>query len=226
MKEKKIYASIAGLTALLLLSSNSAIADIYSYCEGDGDERVCNFTNVKPADSRYKMILKSRKTQPGGGNVASASPQPRPVNPNAPINPAAFTSLINRAANTYSLDPALVRAVIHTESNFNPNVCSRKGACGLMQLMPGTAKRYGVANVYDPEQNILGGTRYLRDLLKMFNQNKHMALAAYNAGENSVLRHGGIPPYRETVDYVTKVLFLHKRYQNHGIAMNNSPVNG
>lgn len=228
MPDRQITRLATGL--IFGLFALPASADIFSYCEGDGDDRVCNFTNVKPADSRYTMILKSRSTLPGAGKAPSAkslTPSPRAYTASsAAINASAYAGIINRAASQYALDPSFVRAVMHTESNFNPNARSPKGASGLMQLMPDTAKRYGVSNIFDPEQNVFGGARYLRDLLKMFNQNKHMALAAYNAGENSVLRHGGIPPYRETVNYVTKVLILHKRYQSQGVAMNSSQVNG
>lgn len=216
----------AGL--ILGLLSAPTFADIFSYCEGEGEDRVCNFTNVPPNDRRYKLTIKSRATSPGAGRhqAGISSMTARPVDVSARLNPSAFNGIIAKAASAYSVDPSLVRAVIHAESAFNPNACSNKGACGLMQLMPDTARRYGVRDIKDPEQNIIGGTRYLRDLLAMFSHNKHMALAAYNAGENSVLRYGGIPPYRETVNYVTKVLFLHKRYQSQGIALTELPRNG
>jgi soluble lytic murein transglycosylase-like protein len=118
---------------------------------------------------------------------------------------------VQEAARTYELEPALLHAVISVESGYNPKAKSRKGASGLMQLMPDTARRYGVADIFDPAQNVRAGARYLRDLLRMFNNDMKLALAAYNAGENAVIRHGRIPPYQETVAYVPKVLAFYKK---------------
>lgn len=120
-----------------------------------------------------------------------------------------YDPIIERHARRYRVDPVLVRAVIQVESNFDPNCVSRKGARGLMQLMPATAKRYGVDKIHDPDQNIRGGVRYLRDLLEMFPGDLPRALAAYNAGENAVIRHGGIPPYEETDTYVKRALTVY-----------------
>ena len=120
--------------------------------------------------------------------------------------PSAFDPLITRAANDHSLDPRLVKSVMLVESGFNPAAVSRKGARGLMQLMPGTASRHGARDVHDPAQNIAAGTRYLSHLLGLFNGNLEKSLAAYNAGEAAVARYGGIPPYDETRDYVRKAL--------------------
>jgi soluble lytic murein transglycosylase-like protein len=119
-----------------------------------------------------------------------------------------FDEIIERYSARYGVDPVLVRAVIQVESDFNPNCVSHKGARGLMQLMPGTAKRYGVTNVNDPEQNIHGGIRYLAYLLQLFGD-KPRALAAYNAGEGAVLKYGGIPPYEETSTYVVRALTVY-----------------
>jgi soluble lytic murein transglycosylase-like protein len=120
-----------------------------------------------------------------------------------------FDELIERYASRYSVDPVLVRAVIQVESDFNPGCVSRKGARGLMQLMPETARRYGVARMHDPEQNIRGGVQYLRDLLSMFPNDLPRALAAYNAGENAVARYGGIPPFEETMTYVRRAMTVY-----------------
>jgi len=120
-----------------------------------------------------------------------------------------FDSFIDRYAVDYGVDPVLVRAVIQVESDFNPRCVSRKNARGLMQLIPETAKRYGVADVFDPEQNIRGGVRYLSDLLAMFSNDLPRALAAYNAGENAVIRYGGIPPYEETSTYVKRAMTVY-----------------
>jgi soluble lytic murein transglycosylase-like protein len=120
-----------------------------------------------------------------------------------------FDAIIDRHAVAYGVDPVLVRAVIQVESNFDPRCVSNKGARGLMQLMPETAKRYGVRSMFDPEENIRGGVRYLGDLLTMFHNDLPRALAAYNAGENAVLKYAGIPPYTETNTYVKRALTVY-----------------
>ena len=120
-----------------------------------------------------------------------------------------YDAIIERYADEYDVDPVLVRAVIQVESNFNPRCVSNKGARGLMQLMPGTAKRFGVTEVHNPEQNLRGGIRYLSVLLKLFNDDLSRALAAYNAGEGAVQRYGGIPPYEETSTYVKRALTVY-----------------
>jgi soluble lytic murein transglycosylase-like protein len=124
-----------------------------------------------------------------------------------------YASHIQAAAAANNVDAALIRAVITAESRDNPSVVSSAGAVGLMQLMPAIAKRYNVKNSRDPQQNIHGGTRYLGDLMRMFNNNVHLVLAAYNAGEQAVIKYGKrIPPYRETVAYVAKVLKFYNQY--------------
>lgn len=120
-----------------------------------------------------------------------------------------YDEIIERYAEKYRVDPVLVRAVIQVESDFKPGCVSHKNARGLMQLIPATAQRYGVKSVHDPEQNIHGGIRYLRDLLEMFNDDLPRALAAYNAGEGAVQKHGGIPPYDETTEYVKRALTVY-----------------
>jgi soluble lytic murein transglycosylase-like protein len=120
-----------------------------------------------------------------------------------------YDAAIERVSDQYNVDPVLVRAVIQVESDFNPNCLSRKGARGLMQLMPETAARYGVRQILDPEENIRGGVAYLSDLLEMFSYDLPRALAAYNAGEGAVTKHGGIPPYNETMTYVKRALTVY-----------------
>lgn len=133
-----------------------------------------------------------------------------------PLYTRPYNRLISAAATENQLDPALIRAVIHAESAFRPAVVSRKGAVGLMQLMPQTAAQLGVANSTAPEQNIAGGSRYLAQLLKQYNGEMALALAAYNAGSSNVRRYKGIPPFAETLAYVERVTILHKRYQQAG----------
>jgi hypothetical protein len=120
-----------------------------------------------------------------------------------------YDKIIERHSDHYGVDPVLVRAVIQTESDFNPRCVSSKGARGLMQLMPETAKRYGVQRIFDPDENIRGGIQYLADLLEMFPRDLPRVLAAYNAGENAVLRYAGIPPYEETMTYVKRTLTVY-----------------
>ena len=129
------------------------------------------------------------------------------------LNHSSFAGEIQAVATLLGLDPMFIRAVMHAESSFNPKARSHAGAQGLMQLMPATAKRFGVTDAYEARQNIWGGSRYLAWLLERFNGNMAHVAAAYNAGEGAVDRHGGIPPYRETTDYVEKVLTLWHRYR-------------
>lgn len=119
--------------------------------------------------------------------------------------PDNYLALVFEAAGTHDVDPSLVAAVIRAESNFDPVAVSRKGAQGLMQLMPATAKRFGVSNAFDPSQNIHGGTRYLRLLLDRYDGDPELALAAYNAGEGNVEKYDGVPPFRETVEYIRRI---------------------
>ena len=123
-----------------------------------------------------------------------------------PLFATAYDALIDAEARRYNVDAALVSAVIRAESNYAPRALSRKGARGLMQLMPATAQRLEVRRPYDPASNIRGGVRYLRELLERFSEKPELVLAAYNAGENAVDSYGGVPPYRETVGYVKRIL--------------------
>jgi soluble lytic murein transglycosylase-like protein len=143
----------------------------------------------------------------GVGNVAQGFPSLPAATAEAPsfAPPDRLDSIVRAAAERHKIDPALVKAVISTESGWNPRAVSNKGAVGLMQLIPGTAQRYGVGNPYDPAQNVEGGTTYLKWLLDRYNGDLTKSLAAYNAGERSVDRFGGVPAYPETQRYVQKV---------------------
>jgi soluble lytic murein transglycosylase-like protein len=124
-----------------------------------------------------------------------------------------FDSLIEEFSRKHNVDFALVKAIIKAESGFNPLAVSKKGARGLMQLMPETAQRMNVGNIFNPRENIDGGVRYFRYLLSLFNEDLRLSLAAYNAGENVVSELRSIPPYRETIDYVRKVLAYYQAYK-------------
>jgi hypothetical protein len=132
------------------------------------------------------------------------------VNSSGVVHTTSLSNMIITTAGRLSVDPALVEAIVAVESAFDPRAVSPKGAMGLMQLMPQTASRYGVSDPFDPYENLTGGIRYLRDLIRLFHGDLTKVLAAYNAGENAVLRYRGVPPYRETRNYVRKVL---SRYQ-------------
>lgn len=187
------------------LSAGIAHADIFRYVDADG---TVHFTNV-PNDSRYKVYLKEKKKpDPVTDTLASE------IRHYDPKDRARYAKHIQDAARINKLEPALIHAVISAESGYNPFALSPKGAAGLMQLMPATAKRYGVVNRLDPAQNIQGGARYLRDLVRMFNNDLHLAVAAYNAGENAVVKYGNrIPPYSETMTYVPRVMSYYKKYR-------------
>jgi soluble lytic murein transglycosylase-like protein len=149
-------------------------------------------------------------------NLVDNAPAPvAPVLPAADVLaseiPAPLKALVDNISATHGVDPALVRAVMKTESNFNRYAVSPKGAMGLMQLIPTTGRRYGVRDFFDPQQNIEGGVRYLKFLLQKFNGNLDLSLAAYNAGENLVERLGRIPPIPETTNYVRKIRAIYKK---------------
>ncbi len=184
--------------ACALLLSGSALAEVYKYRDARGrilltDKPMRGMTLVQ----RYKITTGRRI---GGNRAASSLAQMRKRKNN-------LAPLIDRAAVAVRLRPALVHAVVRAESAYRSDAVSSKGAVGLMQLMPATAQRYGVSDRTDPAQNLRGGSEYLRDLLVMFENDLQLALAAYNAGENAVIRYGRqIPPYQETQDYVRKVI--------------------
>jgi soluble lytic murein transglycosylase-like protein len=118
---------------------------------------------------------------------------------------AAYDGIVTVIAGQYGVPAKLIHSIIKVESDYNPNAVSSKGAMGLMQLMPPTARQYGVRDVFDPRENIKGGVKYLRDLMELYESNTNLVLAAYNAGQSAVAKYGGIPPYRETIDYIEKI---------------------
>jgi hypothetical protein len=178
-----------------------ALGDVFAFEDENGYVTLTN----QPNDSRYLLILDSSEVSHSGGIVIPTTIQPS-------VSSMPFGALVDEVAHTNNVEAALLHAVIATESNYITRAVSRKGAIGLMQLMPATAKRYGVKDIYDPVQNVQGGTRYLKDLLKLFDNNVRLTLAAYNAGETAVARFGNkIPPYAETREYVNKVMVLYNQ---------------
>jgi soluble lytic murein transglycosylase-like protein len=185
---------------ILGLGSELARADIYSFVDEAG---VTHFSNV-PIDGRYRLLLAA--PPPPATAAASTNGDTRWL-----TRSRAFDPFIETASREAQVQPQLVRAIIVVESAFNPKAVSRKGAVGLMQVLPETARRYGVSNAYDPEQNIIAGTRYLRDLIARYGNDLELVLAAYNAGADAVERYGKhIPPYTETRQYVPAVLSIYR----------------
>jgi soluble lytic murein transglycosylase-like protein len=200
-----VFASLLAL----VVGAGPAMADIYSFRDARG---VVHFTNMPNGDKRYKLIRKEERPSDGRASVGAARVARLFMPAQADI--LRYSRIIDAASKTHGVDGALVHAVITAESGYNAAAVSKAGARGLMQLMPDTAARYGVRNIHDPRENINGGVRYLRDLMTMFNGNIELAVAAYNAGENAVIRHGNrIPPYAETVHYVPKVLGFYRKFQ-------------
>jgi len=178
---------------LLVLLASPVLADIYMYIDSQG---VMHFTNV-PTSSDYQIYIKERPKRRGGGMDANR-----------------FDRYIDEAAGLHGLDSPLIKAVIRAESAFNPKAVSKKGALGLMQIMPENLKAFEVHDPFDPWQNIMGGARYLKALIKRFDGQLPLALAAYNAGPRAVDYYRGIPPIPETEAYVKKVMkyfYLYKK---------------
>ncbi|MBF0175958.1 MAG: lytic transglycosylase domain-containing protein [Magnetococcales bacterium] len=196
-------AAVVGFLAVWFVGVHSAWADIFTFVDQKG---VIHLTD-RADDPRYHLLIRFPKKKDG----VRVMPSEQGVAATA----QRFGNVVRAAAARYELDEALVHAVIRAESSYDPDATSPKGAVGLMQLMPETADRYGVLNRRDPESNVDGGSRYLRDLLRLFNNNLQLSLAAYNAGENAVRRYGNqIPPYEETRQYVVRVMQFYKHYRD------------
>lgn len=204
------------LLGLLVLPLSAQAGKMYVFKDAEGNVLLTNMVhNQKPRGDAFSDYTNKVKvtyypdtnvhSYRNWGNTESA------VLPSFSKNRDAYDSLIAGAASTHGVDRGLIKAMMHTESGFNPNARSPVGAQGLMQLMPATARRFGVNNAWEPAQNIDGGVRYMRFLLSRYNNDLEKAVAAYNAGEGNVDRYGGIPPFAETRDYVRRVL---SRYRN------------
>jgi soluble lytic murein transglycosylase-like protein len=186
------------IAALLMASAAAAHPQIYTYVDADG---MRHYTDV-PDNNRYRLLVLSPHDRTVSGDRYDSM---------LLAKAGRYDSIIENAAQSASVEPNLLRAVIVVESGFNSRAVSKRGAVGLMQLMPATASRFGVSNPYDPRQNIHGGAQYLKFLIDRFGQNVRLALAAYNAGEEAVERNGGqIPPFTETMAYVPRVLRIYQ----------------
>jgi soluble lytic murein transglycosylase-like protein len=188
------------LLSMALLAGGTAVAHsrIYSFVDSDG---LRHYTDV-PDNNRYRLLVLTPNERTASGERYDAALLARS---------AQYDVIIEKAAQAAAVEPNLLRAVIVVESGFNSRAVSKRGAIGLMQLMPATASRFGVSNPYDPKQNVHAGARYLKFLMNRFGQNLGLALAAYNAGEDAVERNGGrIPPFTETMAYVPKVLKIYR----------------
>ncbi|PZR05797.1 MAG: transglycosylase [Archangium gephyra] len=197
--------------SLALLMSSAALADgIYKYVEKDG---TIVYTNVPPKGGRART---ARKVE-GEFRPAPSPVAPARITARTAMTAAEFDEHIEEAAIRYKMPVALVKAVMHTESAFDPNALSHVGASGLMQLMPGTAREMYVKDIFDPKENIEGGVRYLRVLANEFDGDMVKMVAAYNAGPEAVKKYGGqVPPYPETQAYVRKVIALYFQYKARG----------
>lgn len=191
-----IVACLAGL--------QPAFAEVYKFTDKDG---IVHYTNIRPS---------------GQVNVKTFSFPCYASDPTCnqldwekiPLNRGAFNEEIQTAADVFAVDDALIRAIIHAESAYQPEALSPKGAQGLMQLMPATQAELQIIDVFDPLSNIEGGTLYLSRLLEQFGQSVELAAAAYNAGPGAVREYGGVPPYKETQEYVRRVKILYRRYRS------------
>lgn len=196
------------LTVLLLftlaLGQQAVFAQMYKFTDKDG---IVHYTNIRPSGQKNVKIFNFPC-------YASDSKCNQLDWENIPLNRSAYTDEIQAAAQVFSVDDALIRAIIHAESAYQSQALSPRGAQGLMQLMPETQKELQVVDVFDPLSNIEGGTLYLSRLLEQFDQDIDLAAAAYNAGPAAVLEYGGVPPYRETREYVRRVKILYRRYRS------------
>jgi soluble lytic murein transglycosylase-like protein len=186
---------VAFFTIWMIYATDFAYADIYKYVDNDG---VLHLTNVPSnPQAKYVLILKEKRILFQSG-----------------LDVTRYDGIISKTADKYKIDSALIKAIIKAESNFNHQAVSPVGAQGLMQLMPATATALQVEDAFHPEKNIEGGVRYLRYLLNVYSGNLTLALAAYNAGEGAVAKYKNtIPPYRETRNYVNRVLGFYKSFR-------------
>jgi soluble lytic murein transglycosylase-like protein len=187
-----------------LLGMHSVLAEMYKFTDKDG---IVHYTNVRPTGQKN---VKTFSFPCYASDITCNQMDWEKI----PLNRQAYVDEIRTAAQVFTVDESLIRAIIHAESAYQPEALSPRGAQGLMQLMPATQEELQVVDVFDPLSNIEGGTLYLSRLLEQFNQSVDLATAAYNAGPGAVREYGGIPPYRETREYVRRVKILYRRYRS------------
>ncbi len=205
---KYMFCRVGWITGLLilagLLGSQSVLAEMYKFTDKDG---IVHYTNVRPSGQKNVTTFSFP--------CYASDPKCNQLDwESIPLNRWAYDAEIRAAAKVFTVDDALIRAIIHAESAYQPEALSPRGAQGLMQLMPATQKELQIVDVFDPHSNIEGGTLYLSRLLNQFDQSVELAAAAYNAGPGAVREHGGIPPYKETREYVRRVKILYRRYRS------------
>ena len=193
------------LTGLLLVVTPAVVqADVYKWVDDNG---VVNFTNIAPPSNQQYQVLKFP--------CYASDPKCHSLSwEKVPLDTSSYRSEINGAAQFNAVDESLIRAIIHAESAYQPEALSPRGAQGLMQLMPATQQELQIADAFDPVSNIEGGTLHLSRLLNEFSQDIELTAAAYNAGSGAVREYGGVPPYKETREYVRRVKILYRRYQS------------
>jgi soluble lytic murein transglycosylase-like protein len=205
----KRYASLIAALSIAA-TAPGASADVYTYI---GSDNVVVLTNARPQNQAASVLVSERAGAVRAQNAEAGLPAGR----------TRFDGIIDSAAQAFGVDGALLHAVIAVESGYRAQARSPRGAAGLMQLMPGTAREFGAADVYDPAQNINGGARYLRYLLDKYDNRLDIVLAAYNAGEKALLRYGKqIPPFKETIHYVEQV---QTRYQRNRGSLDTASAN-
>lgn len=209
-RRARLAIALGALTALLLASAGSSSAAIYAYTDAQGRIRITDI----PEKKGYEIVVPpaAKSAQPRAAVPSSYyTPKTAYPSPATRRDPSIYKAFVSEAARLHGISESLIYAVMRAESNFNPNAISRANAQGLMQLIPSTARLVGVINPFDPRQNIMGGSRYLRMMIDRFGRIDH-AIAAYNAGPEAVERHKGIPPYSETRSYVPRVLKYYREF--------------
>ena len=189
-----------------LLVTQLVCADVYRFTDEDG---VVHYTNVRPSGQQN---VKTFSFPCYASDLRCKQLDWERI----PLNRKAFGEEIEAAAQEFAVDESLIRAIVHAESAYQPDALSPRGAQGLMQLLPATQQELQILDVFDPASNIKGGTLYLSRLLREFDQDVDLAAAAYNAGSGAVRKHGGVPPYQETREYVRRIKILHRRYRAAG----------